>query len=108
MFAPGETVAHVFIIPFIADEIEKVVLTYKQNDRIVFEKQITEGFEEVEAKTKTRFTFAFSQTESLLFEDSQPFTIQINVINKYGSRATSKEIKGQNGVQHIREVISRE
>lgn len=41
MFHPGETLIHEFIIPFIYDTIEKVLVTYKQNDRLILIKEIT-------------------------------------------------------------------
>ena len=41
MFNPGETLVHEFIIPFIYDTIEKVIVTYKQNDRLILIKEIT-------------------------------------------------------------------
>ena len=41
MFHPGETLVHEFIIPFICDVVEKVLVTYKQNDRLILIKEIT-------------------------------------------------------------------
>ena len=45
MFFPGETITHSFVIPFAANEIDHVILSYKQNGAIILEKTITSGFE---------------------------------------------------------------
>ena len=105
MFNPGETVCHRFTIPFISDELAKVIVSYKQDGDIVFEKPITSGFEDIDG-TKTRITVCMSQEESLEFREMKDYRIQLNVLTKLGSRATSKEIKGHNGVQHLKEVIA--
>lgn len=110
MFNPGETVSHQFIIPFVAEEISKIIVTYKQDGDVVLEKTITSGFETYETD-KTRILVTFSQADSLLFKPEYDYTIQLNVlISNNGSfmRASSKEIKGKNGIQYHREVISDE
>ena len=106
MFSPGETICHRFIIPFVANEISKVIITYKQNDHIVFIKTITSGFEEADSRLKTKFNVTFTQNESLTFKDLYDYYIQINVLTTFGTRATSKEIKGRSGVQYHKEVIT--
>lgn len=110
MFNPGETVCHQFIIPFVGDEISKVIVSYKQDGDIMFEKTITSGFEEIEPG-KTKFLVLFSQAESLLFKDNFDFSVQVNVLIGLGgniSRLSSKELHGKNGIQYHREVISSE
>lgn len=104
MFSPGETVTHKFRVPFPAVEMSKVVVSYKQQDHLVLEKNVT-SFEEGDTPTQSIVTIVFSQDESLLFENDMPFTIQINVITTAGSRATSREMKGGTLFQHVREVI---
>ena len=106
MFNPGETVVHQFVIPFVAAEIAKVIVSYKQGDCIVFEKTITSGFEEADSRLKTKFNVTFTQNESLTFKDLYDYYIQINVLTTFGTRATSKEIKGRSGVQYHKEVIT--
>lgn len=106
MFSPGETICHRFIIPFVANEISKVIITYKQNDHIVFIKTITSGFEEDQKPERTLITVAFSQEESLLFDPYADYRIQLNVYTYLGSRAASCEIKQFNTVQHYREPIT--
>lgn len=105
MFFPGETISHKFVVPFNHNEIAKMVITYKQNDHILIEKTITSGFKEEELYV-TSVEYQFNQGESLIFEDNSDFTMQINVYTVSGSRHTSHEMRGSNGVQYLREVIS--
>ena len=107
MFFPGETISHTFIVPFNNNEISKVVITYKQNDRIIFEKTLTSGFIR-EEQYITKIEYQFNQGESLLFDDNSDFTIQVNVYTVSGSRHASHEMRSSNGVQYLREVISNE
>lgn len=105
MFNPGETVCHQFTIPFVADELAKVIVSYKQDGYIVFEKSITSGFES-KTRTETIVNVEFTQEESLLFNEYRRYTIQLNVLTKLGTRASSKEIKSENGAQYHKEVMS--
>ena len=122
MFFPGETVSHSFVLPFVRDEISQIVISYKQNGKIIFEKIInnkkasdtnaTEGetnnddstVEFIEDGPYTTIAFSFSQTESLLFEDESPFTAQINVHCVDGTRHTSHECNSSSGIQYLREI----
>ena len=104
MFFPGETVTHHFVIPFAANEIDKVVLSYKQKEAIMFEKTLTTGFIS-DGENITSVEFALTQGEGLLFADDTPFTIQVNVYLKCGTRHTSHELNSSSGVQYLREVI---
>ena len=106
MFFPGETVTHVFYIPFGQAEVDHVVLSYKQNGAIIFEKSITSGFEQESAGT-TKVSYAFSQSESLLFEDNSPFTIQCNVFTTGGTRHASYEMNSSSGIQYLRDVLTK-
>lgn len=105
MFFPGETITHIFVIPFNAKEIDHIVLSYKQNGAIIFEKVVTSGFEK-DSENSTRISCSFSQNESLLFEDDSSFTIQCNVHTLAGSRHTSYEMNSQNGIQYLRDVLT--
>lgn len=104
MFFPGETITHRFVIPFAANEIDKVILSYKQNEAIIFEKTIDSGFT-AEDTHITSLEFQLTQLEGLLFSDDVPFTIQANVITKAGTRHTSHEMSSSSGIQYLREVI---
>ncbi len=106
MFHPGETVCHQFIIPFVAVELSKVIITYKQDDHIILVKELTSGFEKYETKAQSIISVTFSQEESLLFDDFHDYRIQLNVFTKEGARAASCEIKQSTGVQHYKEVIT--
>lgn len=105
VFFPGETISHGFVIPFLPQDIDRVIVSYKQNDDIVFEKTVTEGFEQLGSE-KSYFSFAFTQTEGLCFLDDTKFTIQCNVYTKGGTRHTSRIMKGSTGKQYYREVIA--
>ena len=105
MFFPGETVTHHFVIPFAANEIDKIVFSYKQKEAIIYEKTISSGFVE-EGNKITSVEFALTQGEGLLFADDAPFTIQVNVYTKQGTRHTSYEINSSSGVQYLRDIMS--
>lgn len=105
MFHPGETVSHTFTIPFQASEVAKVIVTYKQNDRIVLAKTITSGITD-STDSASIVSLTLTQQESLLFEEKKGFTIQLNVFTNNGRRVTSNEIRGENGAQHYKEVIA--
>lgn len=110
MFHPGETVRHCFIIPFAKANITQIIVSYKQNDYVILERKITSTdentFDYYDDPAKTKFHIELTQNESLLFEDKTDFTIQLNVFTDMGSRHASCELKGSNGVQHHREVIT--
>lgn len=103
MFHPGETVTQRFTIPFVASTLSQVIVTYKQGDHLVLVKTITSNFEDVDGKT--RITVVLTQAESLLFNDKMKFTIQLNVFTKDGTRATSREIRSENAIQHYKGVM---
>ena len=113
MFNPGETIAHTFIIPFRRVDISKVIISYKQNEAIIFEREITSSREFMEHRgsdgevdpIKTEIRIILSQEESLLFSESDSFTIQLNVLTEGGSRHASATISGSNGIQHHKEVM---
>lgn len=107
MFFPGETITHRFVVPFAANEIDKVIISYKQKEAIMFEKTLTSGFVK-EADQITSVEFQLTQGEGLLFADDTPFTVQVNVYTIVGTRHTSYEMSSSSGVQYLREVISPE
>ena len=104
MFFPGETIAHTFVIPFVPNEIDHVIVSYKQNGGIVLEKTITSGFKM--ERGKTSFTLVLTQAEGLMFEDDMTFTIQLNVrLTENDCRMTSRELNGESGTQYYREIM---
>lgn len=107
VFFPGETITHRFEIPFAANEIDKVIISYKQKEAIMFEKIVTDGFE-VEDQNFTSIAYQLTQGEGLLFADNAPFTIQLNVYTHGGSRHTSYELRSESGIQYVRDVITPE
>ena len=105
MFTPGETITHAFIIPFAANELNKVVVSYKQQESIVFEKTITYGFIPKDQHI-TSIEFQLTQEESLLFADNEAITIQLNVYTNQGTRHTSRELDSRSYVQYLREIMA--
>lgn len=70
----------------------------------MFEKTVTSGFEE-DSPNSTKISYQFTQTESLLFADDVPFTIQCNVYTSGGTRHASYEMSSRSGVQYLRDVL---
>lgn len=114
MFLPGETIIHEFKLPVIPKEVSKIVVTYEQNDRIVLVKTISASNVLADGKT-SKVQCKLTQAESLLFEspevnrfnkNSVPFTVQVNIYTKTGTRLTSIPASGSTGIQHYREVVS--
>jgi len=104
VFTPGETITHAFIIPFAANELNKVVVSYKQQESIVFEKTITYGFIAKDQHI-TSIEFQLTQEESLLFADDEEITIQLNVYTNQGTRHSSRELSSSSYVQYLREIM---
>lgn len=107
MFFPGETVAHRFTINILKDGIGRILVTYKQDNKTILQKSVYFGdIEEDYAKRCCYFTVSLSQEESLLFRNNKDFKIQLNIIFRSGARATSVELDGSNGIQHMRKVVN--
>ena len=106
MFCPGETVAHQFSIPFDKSEISKVVVTYKQKDHVVKIIEITSGFQDGEKSSETTFNVQLSQTDTLLFTECHPYSVQLNVLTTSGTRSASNEMEDKTGPQQYKRVIS--
>jgi hypothetical protein len=93
------------MIPFAKDEISVAIVTYKQNNYIVLEKTVQKTEIEDLGAGASMISYGLTQLQSLCFEDDSEFTIQVNILTKSGSRHTSSELKGSNGIQYVREVI---
>jgi len=104
VFFPGETISHSFVVPFAAAEIDYAIVSYKQNEAVIFEKRITSGFN-AEDTSITQFDFTLTQEESLLFDDDKPFTIQVNIYTTGGTRHSSHEVSDSSGVQYVRNIL---
>lgn len=115
MFFPGETVVHEFIVPIAYNQIQKVIVTYEQNDHIVLEKTLAPA-NILNDPAGARINYTLTQEESLLFaspierrclsEKTIPYKVQLNIYTKGGARAVSVPLQGQTGVQHVREVMT--
>ena len=118
MFNPGETIGNTFVIPFRKEDLQQVIVSYKQDGNVVLERTITSGFithvnpDGTSDPLKTDIRIVLTQEESLQFSEKHNYTIQLNVLTEghggSGSRHASCEIKGSNGVQHHKEVMASE
>lgn len=121
MFYPGETLIHEFTIPFPCEtedntpKVTKVVVTYKQDNRIVLVKTITSLSSPEEesslSSAENDVTYVLvhmTQKETLIFADDNIYTVQLNVYFNNGTRATSNEMRGCNGVQHYKKTIGKQ
>jgi len=115
MFIPGETIVYRFNLPFPNEGISMVYVTFKQENRNILTKTVfggeikatpKENPEDDSVETTSYFTVALSQEESLLFKNDKNFKIQLNVAFTSGTRCASIEMDGDNGVQHIRKVVT--
>ena len=109
MFIPGETISHQFHLPFVRADIVKVIVTYRQNGHIVFEPKTVYPNSITNVGQGSQFVITLSQEESLLFEDDKYFYVQLNVIftsDEGTIRTTSVELRGENNLQHLREVVT--
>lgn len=114
MFYPGETIVQSFIVPFLQSDIDKAIVSYKQNDHIVLEKEATSTqiYDDTDPNDPVPVEFSelvivISQEESLLFENDMSYEIQINIFSM-GNRQTSEPIKDTTGRQFYREVYTYE
>ena len=114
MFYPGETVEQTFIVPFYQSDIEKAIVSYKQNDHIVLEKEATSTqiYNDTNPNNPVPVEYSelivvIGQDESLLFENNMFYEIQINIFSA-GNRLTSAPIKDRTGVQFYREMYVNE
>ena len=108
MFIPGETIAHTFYLPFERASVRIIKVTYKQNNDIILVKNVYPGqiTDSDLAGLGSKFTVVLSQEESLMFKDDSIFYVQLNTLFADGARGSSVELKGTNGVQHYKEVVS--
>ena len=130
MFHPGETIVHQFIVPFFSNTIKEVIVTYKQNDRLVLTKKVTffqpynskeeerqltgapsssstEETEEEEPEESLLYVL-LSQKESLLFANNQNIKVQLNVLFNSGTRVACDELPISSGIQQYKEVMLNE
>ena len=101
---PGGTQTQDFEIPFAAEEVAKVIVSYEQEDETILEKTIT-SFEDA-GYGKTAFSYELTQAESLLFRSEVKAWIQLNVMNTDGKRIPSVPFAVLCGPQFHREVIT--
>ena len=113
MFTPGETALHSFVIPFKKQEVNNILVSYKQQEDIILEVPITSGqirdvYEDNEYLHSV-FDVILTQRQSLLFQEYQfncnSYKVQLNVLLNSGARFTSEPMARKNGTQYYREVM---
>ena len=105
-FHPGETFVVNFVIPFEKYDVKAVLLSFRNQDRIVYEAMSTSIVPAKDSEGnvipgKVRVGYLFSQAESLMFEENMDYTMQLNVYGFNSSRITSKEMYAQTLSQQI-------
>jgi hypothetical protein len=101
---PYETAIHEFLVPVPAQELEKTIVSYRQNDVILIEKTVTGGTEYDE--TSSLISVGLSQEETALAVDRLSIQIQLNVITTEGRRIVSDPIMIRGGEQYHKEVAT--
>ena len=106
MLYPGETDDEVWIMPFAADEIAKVILSYDQNGKTAFEIEATE-FTPIDEES-CKFDVFIDQDTSLKLKDNLDIQIQCNVlfIDENKHRRTTEPIIIRAGKQQHREAMT--
>lgn len=110
MFIPGETIQHRFYTPFKAGDIAKIYVSYRQCGNTILIKTVNPGnIVDVAGESLSHFNVSLTQQESLLFQDNEDFFVQLNVVlvGSSNTRCVSAEIKGSNGLQHMRGVVTK-
>ena len=102
MIYPGETKEQVFVMPYPYDAIDTAIVTYRQNNAVVFEKTADEF--EVLTSDKSRFSIALAQEDTLMLKDNIPCYMQVNVILVGDNRKVSAPFMETVGIQYHREV----
>ena len=103
---PASTPTHTFDIPFAADYIEKVLVSYKQRGSIVLAKEVTSFTDSATEENVCSFAIPFTQEETLKFANNQPIMAQLNIFTTDDKRLTSDPIEIEAGDQYERRVIT--
>lgn len=102
---PGGTQLQSFVVPFPADNIEKAIVTYKQDGAgIILEKTVT-VFSDTD-DGKAAFSYRLTQKESLLFRDFIHCSMQVNLLMTDGTREPSETWIVECAEQYHRAVIT--
>ena len=105
MFIPGETLTHTFTIPFDKVNIDTLIVSYRQYERLVLEKIVTSKTSMLPREDgKLDVSVHLTEEESLLFADENTVGIQVNILFVDGSRIASNEMYEETGLQHIDEI----
>lgn len=101
---PGETDSHEFVLPFAATMVRKAVVSYKQENIVTLEVQVT-NFTPINSGS-CKFSYTLTQKQALKLRNCTECKIQINVYSIYNDRIVSKPIKVIIGEQFHRQPIT--
>lgn len=83
----GTTPTHIFDLPFDTGDVERLEITYEQNDKVVLQKQKNDcTLEGNEVSVK------LTQEETFLFEAGTNIIAQIHAVSVYGDAVNSDEV----------------
>ncbi len=84
----GTTPRHIINVPVDTDEIKSARIIYKQNDKVVLKKNLTDCSIE-----PGRIVTKLTQEETLLFDCTEPVSIQLRVLTKADDALITRPIK---------------
>ena len=102
---PGETDTHTFTLPFMAENVARAVVTYRQQGVVRLEKTVDAFQEDPTAPGKCLAVVELSQNDTLALIDGVMVKIQVNVLLTDGQRRSSMPISYSLGDQYHRAVI---
>lgn len=87
------TPTHYFRTTIDPDGLKRILVTYKQNKRVVLEKEksdLTITSEVVDDATVYTMSFKMTQGEANRFRDDAPIYVQVRILTNDGAAAASK------------------
>ena len=103
---PASTPTHTFEIPFAAENLEKVLVSYKQKGGVVLAKEVTTFTNSETDENSCILAIEFTQEETLKFANNTQIFAQLNVFTTDDKRLTSDPIEIEAGDQFERSVIT--
>ena len=102
---PGETDSHTFTLPFMASDVARAVVTYRQNGIVRMEKTVDAFEADPKDPGKCMAVVQLTQDDTLALIDGVMVKIQVNVLLNDGQRRSSHPISYSIGDQYHRAVI---
>lgn len=101
----GSTPLQEFIVPFVLGRVNRVTVTYRQNETNVMTKTVSSGFT-APSPDSTAFSYTLTQEETLKFIPNDVCYAQLNVLLNDGTREPSGEFVFRTGKQFYSEVLT--